>query len=151
MLLENPSTYLAFAESTYSEIDFIAELVRRTGCGLLLDVNNVYVASTNQEWDPIAYIDAYPLVHVQEIHLAGYTREADDKGRPLLIDTHNRPIDEIVWGLYAHAVTLIGPVPTLIEWDANVPDWPTLKQEADRAEAIMLATKSEAVRHAAAP
>jgi uncharacterized protein len=151
MLLENPSTYLAFAESTYSEIDFIAELVRRTGCGLLLDVNNVYVASTNQEWDPIAYIDAYPLVHVQEIHLAGYTREADDKGRPLLIDTHNRPVDEIVWGLYAHAVTLIGPVPTLIEWDANVPDWPTLKQEADRAEAIMLATKSEAVRHAAAP
>jgi uncharacterized protein len=150
MLLENPSTYLAFAESTYSEIDFIAELVRRTGCGLLLDVNNVYVASTNQEWDPIAYIDAYPLVHVQEIHLAGYTREADDKGRPLLIDTHNRPVDEIVWGLYAHAVTLIGPVPTLIEWDANVPDWPTLKQEADRAEAIMLATKSEAVRHAAA-
>ena len=150
MLLENPSTYLAFAESTYSEIDFIAEVVRRTGCGLLLDVNNVYVASTNQEWDPIAYIEAYPLAHVQEIHIAGYTREADDKGRPLLIDTHNRPVDKIVWGLYAHAVTLIGPVPTLIEWDADVPDWPTLKREADRAEAIMLATRPEAVRHAAA-
>ena len=150
MLLENPSTYLAFAESTYSEIDFIAEVVRRTGCGLLLDVNNVYVASTNQEWDPIAYIEAYPLAHVQEIHIAGYTREADDKGRPLLIDTHNRPVEEIVWSLYAHAVTLIGPVPTLIEWDADVPDWPTLKREADRAEAIMLATRPEAVRHAAA-
>jgi uncharacterized protein len=150
MLLENPSTYLAFAESTYSEIDFIAEAVRRTGCGLLLDVNNVYVASTNQQWDPIAYIDAYPLAHVQEIHLAGYTREADDKGRPLLIDTHNRPVDEIVWDLYAHAVALIGPVPTLIEWDADVPAWPTLAAEAERAEAIMLATKSEAVRHAAA-
>jgi uncharacterized protein (UPF0276 family) len=150
MLLENPSTYLAFAESTYSEIDFIAEVVRRTGCGLLLDVNNVYVASTNQQWDPVAYIDAYPLAHVQEIHLAGYTREADDKGRPLLIDTHNRPVDDIVWDLYAHAVELIGPVPTLIEWDADVPAWPTLKQEAGRAEAIMLATKSEAVRHAAA-
>ena len=148
MLLENPSTYLAFAESTYSEIDFIAEVVRRTGCGLLLDVNNVYVASTNQQWDPIAYIDAYPLAHVQEIHLAGYTREADDKGRPLLIDTHNRPVDEIVWDLYAHAVGLIGPVPTLIEWDADMPAWPTLKQEADRAEAIMLATQSEAVRYA---
>ena len=80
MLLENPSTYLAFAESTYSEIDFIAEIVRRTGCGLLLDVNNVHVASTNQQWDPVRYIDAYPLAHVQEIHLAGYTREADDKG-----------------------------------------------------------------------
>jgi uncharacterized protein (UPF0276 family) len=150
MLLENPSTYLAFAESTYSEIDFIAEVVRRTGCGLLLDVNNVYVASTNQQWDPIAYIDAYPLAHVQEIHLAGHTREADDKGRPLLIDTHNRPVDEIVWDLYTHAVELIGPVPTLIEWDADVPAWPMLKQEADRAEAIMLATKPEAVRHAAA-
>ena len=150
MLLENPSTYLAFAESTYSEIGFIAELVRRTGCSLLLDVNNVYVASTNQQWDPVAYIDAYPLAHVQEIHLAGHTREADDKGRPLLIDTHNRPVDEIVWDLYAHAVELIGPVPTLIEWDADVPAWPTLKQEADRAEAIMLATKPEAVRHAAA-
>jgi uncharacterized protein (UPF0276 family) len=150
MLLENPSTYLAFGESTYSEIDFIAEVVRRTGCGLLLDVNNVYVASTNQQWDPIAYIDAYPLAHVQEIHLAGYTREADDKGRPLLIDTHNRPVDEIVWDLYAYAVGLIGPVPTLIEWDADVPAWPTLKQEAERAEAIMYATKPEALRHAAA-
>jgi uncharacterized protein (UPF0276 family) len=150
MLLENPSTYLAFAESTYSEIDFIAEVVRRTGCGLLLDVNNVYVASTNQEWSPIAYIDAYPLAHVHEIHLAGHTREADDKGRPLLIDTHNRPIDEIVWNLYAHAVARIGPVPTLIEWDADVPAWPTLKAEADRAEAIMLARTSEGVRHAAA-
>jgi uncharacterized protein len=150
MLLENPSTYLAFAESTYSEIDFIAEVVRRTGCGLLLDVNNVYVASTNQQWDPVAYIDAYPLAHVEEIHLAGYTREADDKGGPLLIDTHNRPVDDIVWDLYAHTVALIGPVPTLIEWDADVPAWPTLKQEADRAEAIMLAAKSEATRYAAA-
>ena len=150
MLLENPSTYLAFAESTYSEIDFIAEVVRRTGCGLLLDVNNVYVASTNQEWDPIAYIDAYPLMHVQEIHLAGYTREADDKGRRLLIDTHNRPVDEIVWDLYAHAIALMGPLPTLIEWDADVPAWSALKAEADRAEAIMLATKSKAVRHASA-
>lgn len=150
MLLENPSTYLAFSESTYSEIDFIAELVRRTGCGLLLDVNNVYVASTNQQWDPVAYIEAYPLSHVQEIHLAGYTREADDKERPLLIDTHDRPVDEIVWHLFAHAVKLIGPVPTLIEWDADVPAWPTLKAEAERAEAIMLATQTETRRHATA-
>lgn len=150
MLLENPSTYLAFSESTYSEIDFIAELVRRTGCGLLLDVNNVYVASTNQQWDPVAYIEAYPLSHVQEIHLAGYTREADDKERPLLIDTHDRPVDEIVWDLFAHAMKLIGPVPTLIEWDADVPAWPTLKAEAERAEAIMLATQTETMRHATA-
>ena len=150
MLLENPSTYLTFTESTYSEIDFIAEVVRRTGCGLLLDVNNVYVASTNQQWDPIYYIDAYPLDHVQEIHLAGYTKEADDKGRPLLIDTHNRPVDETVWNLFAHAVRRIGPVPTLIEWDADVPAWPKLLQEAQRAEAIMLAAQSEIRRHAAA-
>ncbi len=150
MLLENPSTYLAFAESTYFEIDFIAEVVRRTGCGLLLDVNNVYVASTNQQWDPIAYIDAYPLAHVQEIHLAGHTREADDKGRPLLIDTHNRPVDEIVWNLFAHTIGRIGPIPTLIEWDADVPGWSTLKQEAERAEAIMRVAQPEPKRHAAA-
>ncbi len=150
MLLENPSTYLTFTESTYSEIDFIAEVVQRTGCGLLLDVNNVYVASTNQSWDPIAYIDAYPLAHVQEIHLAGHTLEADDKGRPLLIDTHNRPVDEIVWDLFAHAVGRIGPVPTLIEWDADVPPWTTLQQEAERAETIMLVAQPEPDRHAAA-
>ncbi|GAC1339426.1 MAG: DUF692 domain-containing protein [Beijerinckiaceae bacterium] len=150
MLLENPSTYLTFTESTYSEIEFMAEVVLRTGCGLLLDVNNVYVASTNQQWDPITYIDAYPLGYVQEIHLAGHTREADDKGRPLLIDTHNCPVDEIVWDLFAHAVRRIGPVPTLIEWDAGVPPWPTLQQEAERAEAIMLAAQSENRRHAAA-
>jgi hypothetical protein len=148
MLLENPSTYLAFAESTYSEIDFIAEVVRRTGCGLLLDVNNVYVASTNQQWDPAAYIEAYPLSHVHEIHLAGHTRDADDKNRLLLVDTHDRPVDEIVWGLFAQTVQLTGPLPTLIEWDADVPAWPTLKAEAERAEAIMFATHSEIMRHA---
>jgi uncharacterized protein (UPF0276 family) len=139
MLLENPSTYLAFAESTYSEIDFIAEIVLRTGCGLVLDINNVYVASTNQQWDPVRYIDAYPLTHVQEIHLAGFTPEADDKGRPFLIDTHDRPVDGIVWDLFEHTTSRRGPVPTLIEWDAKVPAWPELKAEADRAEAIMLA------------
>jgi uncharacterized protein len=137
MLLENPSTYLAFAESTYSEIDFIAEIVRRTGCGLLLDINNVYVASTNQQWDPFAYIDSYMLAAVQEIHLAGHAQEADEKGRPLLIDTHDRPVEEIVWDLFGHAIRKIGPVPTLIEWDAEVPEWSMLKAEADRAESIL--------------
>ena len=137
MLLENPSTYLAFAESTYSEVDFIAEAARHTGCGLLLDINNVYVASTNQQWDPFRYIDAYPLAAVQEIHVAGHVREADEKGRPLLIDTHDRPVDEIVWDLFAHAVHGTGPVPTLIEWDANVPEWPTLQEQANRAGRII--------------
>ena len=149
MLLENPTTYLAFAESTYSEIDFIAEVVRRTGCGLLLDVNNVHIASTNQNWDPIGYIDAYPLEHVQEIHLAGHAKEADDKGRALLIDTHDRPVDEIVWGLFDHAVKRVGPVPTLIEWDAEVPVWSTLELEAERAEAIMFGAQAGETRNVA--
>ncbi len=140
MLLENPSTYLAFAENTYSEIDFIGAAVQRSGCGLLLDVNNVHVASINQQWDSFDYIDAYPLAEVQQIHLAGHAREADEKGRPLLIDTHDRRVDEIVWDLFAHAIRRIGPVPTLIEWDARVPDWPTLKGEADRAATIMRET-----------
>lgn len=149
MLLENPSTYLAFAESTYSEIAFIAELVRRTHCGLLLDVNNVYVASTNQQWDPVRYIDHYPLAHVQQIHLAGYTRETDDKGRPLLIDTHNRPVDEIVWSLFEHAIGRLGPLPTLIERDSDVPAWAELKAEAERADAILFAAGEKEWRRAA--
>ncbi len=147
MLLENPSTYLAFEESTYSETDFIAEVARRTGCGLLLDVNNVHVASTNQQWDATSYIDAYPLAHVQEIHLAGYTREMDELGWPLLIDTHDRPVDEIVWGLFEHTIRRVGSKPTLIEWDADVPTWPNLEAEAERAEAIMDAVQSRELRH----
>jgi len=149
MLLENPSTYLAFAESSYSETDFIAEIVKRTGCGLLLDVNNVHVASTNQEWDAVRYIRDYPLAYVQEIHLAGYKRDADDKDRPLLIDTHDRPVDQIVWGLYELAVTEIGPTPTLIEWDADIPSWPELAAEAARAETIMFAANRWEARRAA--
>ena len=140
MLLENPSTYLAIAGSSYRETDFLAAIVERTGCGLLLDVNNVYVSSTNQEWDPFTYIDGLPLRHVGEIHLAGHARDTDEAGRPLLIDTHDRPVEQAVWGLYAHAVNRIGPVPTLIEWDDHVPAWPTLKAEAERAELVMLET-----------
>jgi len=150
MLLENPSTYLAFEESTYSEIDFIAEIVRRTGCGLLFDVNNVQVSATNQQWDPIAYIDAYPLQHVQEIHLGGHAEEADDKGRPLLIDTHDREVDGIVWGLFRHTVARTGPVPTLIEWDSAVPAWPVLEAEARRADAVLLDAGEGRMQRAAA-
>ncbi|MFM0505308.1 MNIO family bufferin maturase [Paraburkholderia caffeinilytica] len=144
MLLENPSTYLAFEESTYSETDFIAAIVQRTGCGLLLDVNNVYVASINQQWDPVSYIDAYPLAAVQQIHLAGHTQEADERGRPLLIDTHDRHVADIVWELFAHTIRRTGPLPTLIEWDADIPDLPTLKAEAGQADAIMRAATQPA-------
>jgi uncharacterized protein len=134
ILLENPSTYLAFAESTYTEIEFISEIVMRTGCSLLLDVNNVYVSSTNQHWDPFHYIDAYPHAAVEQIHLAGHAAETDEIGRPLLIDTHDRPVQGIVWELFARAFHWIGPVPTLLEWDMNVPSWPALKMEVDRVE-----------------
>jgi hypothetical protein len=137
MLLENPSTYLAFSESTYSEIDFIAEVVRRTGCGLLLDVNNVFVASKNQQWDPFSYIDLYPLDKVQEIHLAGHKEEADERGQPLLIDTHDRPVNEVVWELFEHTIEQTGTLPTLIEWDAVLPTWTELHAEAQRAERVM--------------
>ena len=138
MLLENPSTYLWFTESTYSEVDFIAEVARRTGCGLLLDVNNVFVASTNQRWDPIHYIKEFPLAKVQEIHLAGYSQEADEYSEPLLIDTHDRPVSETVWTLFEEVIRRTGPVSTLIEWDAALPSWSTLHAEAKRAESTML-------------
>jgi uncharacterized protein len=92
MLLENPSTYLVFSESTYSETNFIGEVVQRTGCGLLLDMNNLFVATTNQQSNPFEYIDAYPLESVQEIHLAGHTPESGDYGESILIDTHNAPV-----------------------------------------------------------
>lgn len=138
MLLENPSTYVGFSESTYSEIDFIAEMTTRTGCGLLLDVNNVFVASVNQQWNPFEYIEAYPLEKVQEIHLAGYTQEVDEHSQPLLIDTHDRPVSEVVWKLFEHTIERAGAIATLIEWDAAVPAWPILEAEANRAETIML-------------
>lgn len=137
ILLENPSTYLAFAESTLSETGFIAEAARRSGCALLLDVNNVAVASANQGWDPVAYLDAYPLEHVRQIHLAGHLREADERGRALLIDTHDRPVADFVWRLYRRAIDYTGPLPSLIEWDTDVPAWPTLMAEALRAEQVM--------------
>lgn len=150
MLLENPSTYLAFVESTYDEVDFIAEIAKRTGCGLLLDVNNVHVACTNQQWDSIDYIDRFPFTLVQEIHLAGYTQEADEKDRLLLIDTHDRPVSQIVWELYSKTVSRTGVRPTLIEWDTDVPSWLELKAEADRAEIILRDKGSKGPRHAVA-
>ncbi|MGX8014130.1 MNIO family bufferin maturase [Mesorhizobium sp. ORM8.1] len=150
MLLENPSTYLAFVESTYDEVDFIAEIAKRTGCGLLLDVNNVHVACTNQRWDTIDYINRFPAALVQEIHLAGYAQEADERDRPLLIDTHDRPVSQIVWELYSKTVSRTGALPTLIEWDTDIPSWLELKSEADRAEVILSAKGSKEPRHAVA-
>jgi uncharacterized protein (UPF0276 family) len=140
MLLENPSTYVAFAETTMSETEFLGEIVRRTGCGLLLDVNNIFVSATNHGFDPYRYLADFPLAAVGEIHLAGCADDRDDAGFPLLIDAHNSPVRDAVWLLYAEAIRRLGATPTLIEWDNDVPAWPELVEEARRAESAMTAT-----------
>ncbi len=137
MLLENPSVYLDFAETEMDEIDFLTEIAKRTGCGLLLDVNNVYVSSTNRQTNPTAYIDRFPHALVGEIHLGGHDEDRDDSGAPLLIDAHGSEIVDPVWQLYAHTIRTGGAKPTLIEWDNDVPDWPVLAAEAARAARIL--------------
>ncbi len=149
VLLENPSTYLQYSESTYSEADFISEVVVRTGCGLLLDVNNAFVASTNQNRETDDYLAEFPLSKVQEIHLGGYAREADEKGAPLLIDTHDRPVSEIVWAHFRRVIDCTGALPTLIEWDASLPSWPELYSESERAESIILEASQRVSGYAA--
>ena len=134
MLLENPSTYLQFQRSTLDETDFISEIVRRTGCGLLLDVNNVYVSCINHQRDPLTYIDALPLHAVGEIHLAGFAEDTDSLGDRLLIDDHGAPIDNAVWQLYAQVLARTGAVATLIERDNQVPAFSVLQTEARQAE-----------------
>lgn len=133
MLLENPSSYLAFAESSWPETEFLAELVRRTGCGLLLDINNVFVSATNLGFAPQDYIDAFPLAHVGELHLGGHDTQADDHGAPLLIDSHGREVADPVWALLDYTLAKSGSRPVLVEWDTDVPDWPVLRDEATRA------------------
>jgi uncharacterized protein (UPF0276 family) len=138
MLLENPSSYLVFAESTLSETDFLAALVHRTGCGLLLDVNNVFVSSTNLHVSPQAYIDSFPLDAVGEIHVGGYDLDQDDSGAALLIDSHGSPVADPVWALLSHALARCGPRPVLVEWDADVPDWPVLRAQAQLAAMALM-------------
>jgi uncharacterized protein len=133
MLLENPSSYLAFATSDMSETQFLQDLARRTGCGLLLDVNNVFISATNLGTSPQAYIDAFPLAEVAEIHLGGHDHDADETGAPLLIDSHGRAVADPVWALLDYTLARSGPKPVLIEWDNDVPDWPDLVAEAQRA------------------
>lgn len=137
ILLENPSTYVMFPESTMSETDFIRAISRRTGCGLLLDVNNVFVSATNHGYSALEYLSDFPLAAVGEIHLAGHAEQADDEGELLLIDSHDGPVADAVWKLYELVIQKRGPVPTLIEWDSNIPDWPVLKAEAIAAQRIL--------------
>ena len=133
MLLENPSSYLAFAESDMSETDFLAQVSARTGCGLLLDVNNVFVSATNLGYSPQGYIADYPLEAVGEIHLGGHDEDEDDHGLPLLIDSHGREVADPVWALLDLTLDRAGAKPLLVEWDTDVPDWPVLRDEAARA------------------
>jgi uncharacterized protein (UPF0276 family) len=144
ILLENPSTYVIFAQSSIPETAFMAEIARRTGCGLLLDVNNVFVSCTNHSSDPLAYLDDFPLAAVGEIHLGGHDAEDLPDG-PLLIDAHGSPVADPVWALFAEVIARTGPLPTLVEWDNDVPDFPVLLAEADRASAVL-----ERDRHALA-
>lgn len=137
MLLENPATYVEFTASTMSETQFLAEVLQRSGCGLLLDVNNVHVSCVNHGRDAHAYIDALPLDAVGEIHLAGFTPDRDAAGAPLLIDSHGSPVDEAVWALYERVLERIGPMATLLERDNDVPALSTLLAEAQRAQDLL--------------
>ena len=138
MLLENPSTYVAFTQTSMGEVEFLTEIARRSGCGLLLDVNNVYVSATNQNYDPLGYIHAFPLHLVGEIHLGGHDEDRDSAGRRLLIDSHGAEVVDPVWELYAATLAQGGAKPTLIEWDNDVPEWQVLTAEAARAAALLV-------------
>lgn len=138
LLIENPSVYLRFRHSTIDEAEFLAALAERTGCGILCDVNNLYVNSENFGLDPIAYLDALPAASVGEIHLAGHHR-GDADGTPILIDDHGSSVAEPVWRLYRQALARFGRVPSLVEWDARLPALDVLLGEADHADAIAAA------------
>lgn len=141
MLLENPSTYLQFQTSEIPEVEFLSEIARRSGCGLLLDVNNVFVQAKNHGTDARDYLKAFPLERVREIHLAGHDEQTDETGAPLLIDAHGTPVAEPVWTLYREVIARTGPIATLIEWDNDVPAWPALRAEAERAGTILSHTQ----------
>jgi uncharacterized protein (UPF0276 family) len=143
ILVENISAYLRFEGGDYTEWDFVAAAVLRSGCGLLCDVNNIYVNSVNHGFDPHAYLRALPRAAVKEIHLAGFTRK-ENLPVPLLIDSHSQRVDGKVWALYADAIDLFGPVPTLIEWDQDIPELEVLLDEAARAEEVLDARRTRA-------
>jgi len=137
ILLENPSTYVAFVESTMSETDFIRAIVHRADCDLLLDINNVFVSATNHGYAALDYLANFPLDRVREIHLAGHAEQNDDEGERLLIDSHDGPVADAVWKLYEIVISRSGAIPTLIEWDSNIPEWSILKAEAAAAQTIL--------------
>ena len=145
-LVENPSSYVGFGQSTMTEVEFLAELVRRTGCRLLCDVSNVFLSGHNMGFDPYRYLDAFPAQAVDELHLGGFAPEADaaTPDAEILIDTHGAVIAEPVWRLYAHAIRRFGPIRTLIEWDNDIPPLAALLAEATRCDTETAATLREA-------
>jgi uncharacterized protein len=149
LLIENPSSYLRYRSSTMAEAEFLAELVRRTGCGILCDVNNVFVTAQNLRLDASAYLRGLPAGAVGEIHLAGHAAN-DADGVTILIDDHGAPVCDAVWALYDEALRLFGPVPALVEWDSNVPDLDVLIDQARRADAIACTTLAQGESHARA-
>jgi uncharacterized protein (UPF0276 family) len=134
ILIENPATYVRFHDDAMDEATFLRELVARSGCGLLLDLNNVQVSAVNHGGDALAYLDGLPLAAIGEIHLAGHSRQVDAQGEVLLIDSHAAPVDAAVWSLYAQCLRRTGPLPTLVEWDGQLPEWPVLRAEAQQAQ-----------------
>ncbi|NCW21639.1 MAG: DUF692 domain-containing protein, partial [Gammaproteobacteria bacterium] len=135
ILIEHLASYLEFAESTLAEAEFLRELVQRSGCGLLLDLNNLYVNSRNHGGDPLTFLEALPAAAIGEIHLAGHTPAVVD-GQSILIDTHGSAVCDAVWALYREALQRFGPRPTLVEWDTDVPSLVTLLAEAAKADRI---------------
>ncbi len=143
ILIENVSSYMAFADSTMTEWEFIAEIAERADCGILLDINNIFVSAFNHRFDARTYIDAIPVSRVIQFHLAGHS----DHGTYLL-DTHDHPVRDEVWDLYAHAVRRFGAVSALIEWDDNIPEFEVLMETANRARTIHQQVIAEAPRDA---
>lgn len=137
ILLENPSNYLTMENSTQEETHMLNNIVDRTGCGLLLDVNNVYISAHNCGYDALDYISALPLNEVGEIHLAGHATDTAVPDEPLLIDTHDRKVSDPVWKLYEATLNLTGAKPTLIEWDADVPEWSMFLNELNQADKLL--------------
>ena len=144
ILLENPSTYVRFESSDMDEVAFLSAIVGHTGCGLLLDVNNVYVSGTNHGYTPESYIDAFPVEHVGEIHLGGHDEDSDETDARILIDAHASAVADDVWALYARAIARTGVMPTLIEWDSHIPEWSELFAEAERADEVIAKQPSDA-------
>jgi len=137
ILVENPSTYLRWRHSTIPEWEFLAAVTGRTGCGILCDVNNIYVSAANHGWDPSAYLAALPPAAIGEIHLAGHSVRELGNGRVLRIDDHGSRVIPVVWALYAKALARFGAVPTLIEWDTDIPAVEVLLGEASRAAMLL--------------